>query len=445
MRYLLSSLLLVIVVAANAQEVKSFTLVEAQQYAIQSNKSLKRSQIDIEKADIRIDNTASVGYPQVNGSAAYTWYPAIPVSLIPGEIFGGTPGSKLPVQFGTEHNYAMDLSVRQMVFNGSYIYGLRASKIYKQLVRKQVDQTLVELQSTVATAYLTALAAQESYDVIKQNIKTLERIRFETNELYKNGFAEQLDVDRIDLSLANTRTAIVNAQRQQELALNLLKFQMGYDLKKEIGLKDNLDLFVNEELSNYYSSVSRFNRIELDVIQKQIELNKMNVKLQKSFYLPTLNAFGTYQVSAQRNTFDFTHTQEPWFRTAFIGLQLDVPIFDGFKRKSDVADAKADLRRLELGREILLEQIDLEIEQSKTSYKNSYEQWQNQKSNLALAENIYNTTLIKYKEGIGSSLEVTNAETALFDTQRAYVSAIYELLIDKTDLDKALGKYTEFK
>jgi len=445
MRYLLSSLLLIIVIASSGQEVKSFTLVEAQQYAMQSNKSLQRTRMDIEKADIRIDNIAAIGYPQVNGSAAYTWYPGIPVSLIPGEVFGGAPGSKLPVQFGTEHNLNMDVSVNQMVFNGSYIYGLRASKIYKQLVKKQVDQTQVELQSTIATAYLTALAAQESYEVIKQNIKTLERVRFETNELYKNGFAELLDVDRIDLSLANTRTAIANAQRQLELALNLLKFQMGYDLKAEISLSDKLELFVNEELSNYYNSVSRFNRIELDVIQKQIELNEMNIKLQKSFYLPTLNAFGTYQISAQRSSFDFTHTNQPWFRTAFIGLQLDVPIFDGFKRKSDVADAEVDLRSLELGREILLEQIDLEIEQAKTGYKNSYEQWQNQKNSLALAEHIYNTTLIKYKEGVGSSLEVTNAETALFDTQRAYVNAIYELLIDKTELDKALGKYTEFK
>ena len=438
MRTYILFLFLFIGTMLHAQEKTSFTLEEAVHYAMENSLTLKNSLIDITDADEAILENRAFGLPRVNFGVNYQYFLELPVSLVPAEFFGGAPGEFSELTFGTKNNLTASLEASTMVFDWSYFTGLRAARTYRNVASQQVLTSQREVRNQVQSAYLPPLILEESKKTLQKNISNLEKLLFETKELYKAGFVEQLDVDRLELSLANLSSEVENLDNQKDLAYNVLKFTMGYPMEKPISINDEIDkLLVNaSEIDMTDPSTFLRNRPEVRLAELGIQMSELNVEYQKSTLYPSLSAFGQYQQQAQGNKlFD-----SQWFDVAVVGLQLNVPIFNGLGTKSKINRAKLEVEKAQNDLRQLERVINMEVGNARIAYINAQRKVENQIKNVTLAQKIYDTTQIKYKEGVGSSLEITTAEQELFRTQQNLIQAKYDLLQAKMELDKALGK-----
>ncbi len=441
MKHLLITLTcLAVFFQANAQNVKEITMAEAIDYAMKNNISVKNAILDIEDASEQIIEQRSIGIPRVSGTIDWNYALALPVSLIPNEFIdpSAPPGGFTALRFGTRNNFTAGLEARTLLFDFSYLTGLKAAKKYKVYSSAQFAQQQFDVKYQIIEAYLPALIIQENIETVKKNISNIEKLRNETKALYDEGFVEQLDVDRLDLTLANLATELENLNNQAAIVYNFLKFQMGYPMDEDIVAADDMEtLFMLAEEEELNASVNYEQKPEYRALQLGRELNELNITLNKAGYYPSLSAFATLQGLAQG---DDIINDPIWSSNSFVGLTLKVPIFDGLEKKAKVNRAKLDLANV-INRQIELERaINLEVQNARTNYRSAMERWQNQKKNVELAERIYETTQIKYREGIGSSVEITQAESSLFDTQSIFIKTKYDLLVAKMALDKALGK-----
>ena len=441
MKHLILTLLCGIITSTLfAQEPKSLTLEEAIQYAQENNIAIKNAQIGIADADEQIIERRSIGLPQLNAGVNYQYFVQLPNSLVPAQFFDPNAGEDefAELQFGTRNNLTVSAELSMLLFDASYLTGLKASKAYREYVQYDLQLKKYDVKNQVIEAYLPALILEESKKTLEKNIANLEKFFSETQALYREGFAEQLDVDRLELSLANLRTEVENINRQRLLIYNVLKFQMGYPMDQEIIATDDIEaLFTPASTDQLTADINYNQRPEIQVLEMGIQLNQLNIELNKNGYLPNLAAFGSYQQSAQgNNLFDNPF----WIPTGVVGLQLNIPIFDGFDKRSKINRAKLDLEVARNQQAEVKRSISLEVQNARTSYYSALERVSSQERNLALAERIYNTTQIKYREGVGSSIEITQAEQSLYETQQNLVQARYDLLVAKMNLEKALGQ-----
>lgn len=430
--------LLLLLSAASILSAQSYTLQQAINYGLENNTSAKAAALNVKAAEATVGETLSVGLPQLSGTVDYQYFITLPTSLIPGEFFGLPPGTFAELQFGTKQNVTAGLSFSQLLFNGSWLVGVSAARTYVGLVETQTKLTANEISKQIELAYYTALVSAESEKIWQKNIDNLEKTLFEVTELNKNGFVEEIDVNRLQISLLNLHANLENVKRQTELAKSLLKFQMGLDVNAEIILADSIGN-LQEEFIPLDNDQNYLTRPEFRILETTRLLNEYNVRVNKTGYLPSLALYASYSQNAQRDKFDFFDGNEPWFETSLVGLKLSVPIFDGLDKKYKMQNAEIGLQQAELNQQTTTQGILLEIEKAKTEYLNAKNDLTNQDSTIALSEKIYQVSLIKYKEGVGSSLEITTAESSLYQAQAAYIGALYQVLNAKTTLKKALG------
>ncbi len=422
-----------------AQESEEMTLQDAIDYALENSIDMRLAAIDIADAEEQIVERRSIGIPQVAAGVDYQYFIQVPASVVDLSNFDPTlpEGTFEKLQFGLKNNLTASITANALIFDASYLTGLRAARAYRDYVQRDRERVIYEVKNKVIESYLPALILEESKKTLLKNIDNLGKLLEETKAIYNEGFAEQLDVDRLELSLSNLRTEVENLDRQKEIIYNVLKFQMGYPINDPIKAVDNIEaLFEPASETELSGNVDYAQRPEIKVLELGIRLNELNVELNKSGYLPSLGAFATYQQSAQgNNLFD----NPIWVPSSIVGLQLNVPIFDGFNKRAKINRAKLDLEVAQKQKEQLERSISLEVANARTNYINALERAQSQQKNVELAERIYNTTQIKYKEGVGSSVEVTQAEQGLYETQQNYTQARYDLLVAKMALEKALG------
>ncbi len=413
------------------------SLQDAIDYGIKNHPQVKTAELEVRNAEITVDNRIATGLPQVDAKIDYQNFIELPTSLIPAEFFGGEPGTFQPVQFGTEQNVSASISASQLLFNGAWLVGVSAAKQYAALVKQQSQLATSEVHKNVESAYNGVLVAQKFETILEENIGNLEKVLFEVSELNKQGFVEGIDVDRLTISKLTLQGQLDNARRQTALATNFLKFSMGLDLATTIELTDTIGPVqdVNMVGANYMS------RPEFGIMETMVSLNELNVKVNKASYLPTLVAYGSYTQNAQRNEFSFFDPDEQWFDIGLVGVTLSVPVFSGTQRRSNVQMAEVALEKAKVTQYTTTQGIMLEVEKAKTDYANAVNDLEVQKKNIELAQKIYNTTLIKYREGVGSSLELNSAESTLYQAQGSYIGALYNVLNTKTELNKALGNF----
>jgi outer membrane protein len=302
----------------------------------------------------------------------------------------------------------------------------------------QKEQVEVTVKNKVREAYLPSLILEETRNTLQKNIANLEKLFFETKELYKAGFVEQLDVDRLELSLANLKTEINNIDRQKDLIYNVLKFSMNFPADQQIAVSDDINrLLIDVEPRDLNGKVNYSTRAEYRVVQQSQILQDLHVSYIKSTYYPNLVTFAQYQQTGQSGKI---FQDNLWTDLGVVGLSVNVPLYSGGAKKAKLQRAKLDLEKSNNQMRSLERAIWMEVGNARVAYKNAVQRVTDQQKNLDLAQKIYNTTQIKYKEGVGSSLEITQAEQALFQSQQNVIQAKYELLLSKVDLDKALGK-----
>jgi len=419
----------------------AYTLLEAIEYALKKHPDIKSSRYDAMYAEADIKEIKAVGLPQVSANADFTYNAIQPVSLVPAIFFNPMADEDefAELTFGTKQNLNFGLTANQMVFNGPYLYAVRAAELYKELVQFNTDISERDIRVNVTKAYYNAMVAKENISILKTNFPALERALFETTQLYENGFAEKLDVDRLELSISNLESNVRNLEYQYRILIDLLQFSMGMPQAEPIALSENVDDLLTQIDQEVSGDGNYINRAEYKLLIQQQTLNDLNIKSIKAGRLPTVNAFGNYSLGAQRDKFNYFKTSEPWFDQLIFGLSVNVSLFDGFKRDAQIQKAQIDDSRIELGKKQLKQAIDLEFANAFSQYILAKEQLENQKSNIALAQKIYDTTLIKYKEGLGSSLEVNAAEAELINAQGLYTTALLQVLLSKIDIDKAQG------
>lgn len=421
-----------------AQNNMTMSLQQAQDYAVLNNPQMQTSLLDIENGRTTLQNRTAAGLPQINASVGYNHFITLPTSLIPAEFFGGEPGEFAEVQFGTPENMTAGISASQLIFSGPYLYGVQAARVYVELLEQQSKVTASDVKKSVELAYYATLISDEMITMAEKNLEVVNNTLREVSEMNKAGFVEAIDVDRLRITQSSLQTMVNNAKRQKDFALQLLKFQMGLDLTQTLALTDSLsgmqsDILLVQGDQNFMS------RPELGVMSTTKKLNEINIQVNKAAYYPSLAIIGSYEQAAQRNEFNFFDGNEPWFETFLVGVQLNIPIFSGMQKSAAVESAQIGYEKALVTEKTLIQSIQLEVAQYTTDYQNAQAEMENAQANTVLAEKIYNTALIKYREGLGSSLELTDAEGTLLNAQTNYINALYNLLSAKTNLKKALG------
>jgi len=421
------------------EQAKNFSLKEAVDYALANNPNVKNSAIDVDLAKNKKNEIRGMGLPQISSSFDVKDYEKLPTQLLPGDFFG-KPGEYIPVQFGVKYNATGTIQASQIVFNSDYVIALQSSKSFLELSEKAYLRNQIETNVAVSKAYYNALINKERLKLVNANIARLKKLAEDTKALYENGIVEKIDVDRVTVAYNNLLSEKEKIDRFVGLTESLLKFQIGLDLKTSIILTDSLNLkeiptINNNETANFDYK----NRIEYSLLLSQKRLNELDVKKNNYRYFPSIVLYGNYSAQAQRNEFDFFDTEKKWYPIGIIGGTITLPLFDGFQNHYRAQQAKLNLLKTVNNISNLERGIDLEVQTAQTSYLNSLNSLNTQKSNTELAQGIYDSAKRKYDQGVGSNIEVMNAETSLKEAQTNYYNALYEYYVAKVDLDKATG------
>ncbi len=417
----------------------TMSLEEAINYALQNNSEIVNAKLALNDADAQIDERKSIGLPKIDGTLEYSHYPQVPQQALPdvfAQAFGLPPDESNEVSFLLKNNFTAGISASSLVFDGTYLTALKAARLLKDYTQMQLNAKEKEIRNNVMNAYLPSLLIVETGKTLEKNIKNLEQILFETKEIYKAGFAEQLDVDRLELSLANLITEKEALEQQKVIAINSLKFVLAYPLKEALVLEDDIEsLLVESSESKLTEDINYSKRPEFKVASIGLELGQLNIEQYERGYWPSLAAFGGYQYQYQGDNF----SEGFWAPTFVLGARVNVPIFDGFQKRAQKDRATIALKQ-DTNRKLILESlINLEVDNARKQYLLAKDKLESQERNLGLAEKIHKTTQIKYKEGVGSSLEVSQSEQSLYQTQQNKIQAMFELLRAKVALDQALG------
>ena len=444
MKYL--SLLLVAIVQVgqmNAQtEIKplhSFSLNDCVAYAQKNNVQVKNALLAIEAQVQTNREIAAAAYPTIGTNVGSTDYLKIPTSLLPAQIFGGPAGTFIPVQFGTKFNANYGANFQQLLFDGQVFVALQARATSLEMQRKNAAVTEEVIKANIYKIYYQLSASKTQLNILDANLERLNKLAQDAQIMYKNGFAEKLDVDKVNVQLNNLQTEKLKATNAVAIGFMGLKMLMGMPVKDSLELTE----IINEQsLNNDVLVENNFQygqRKDFQYLSSIRKLTNYNVQRYQLSYLPTVSMSGAYSKNAQRSKFDFFEGGN-WFTTSLISLNVNLPLFNGFARDARVKRTKIELKQIENQIDALKNNIDNEITQAKLNYMSSVATVQFQKKNMQLAENVYQQTKKKFEAGTGSNTEISAAQTDLVSAQNNFMNALYTALIAKVDLLKATGK-----
>ena len=360
-------------------------------------------------------------------------------NLIP--IKKDASGQLFPVQFGTRWNATAGVSASQLIFDPSYLIGVRASKAFRELSNKNLERSKLETAVNVTKSYYLVLLLKERKKAIVANTVRIKKLQSDTKAMFDNGFIEKIDYDRVQVANNNIETEAGNFNRLIEMALRTLKFQIGLPYNTTLYVLDSLNVGEVKYLQETTDIPNPSNRIEYSILKTQENLQLYNLKRYKSQYLPSLVAYGSLSTSAQRTEFNIFNSGYRWFPTGIIGATLSLNLFDGMQRENRVKQEKLTLKKINNEISNFENAINLEVNNSRAAVLDAISGLKLQEKNLELATSISKTSKLKYDLGVGSNLEVLDAETSLKESQVNYFNALYNAMLAKIDLDKALGNF----
>ena len=415
----------------------SFSIQDCVSYADKNNVQVKNALLDVQIQNQVNRGVTSAALPSFGGNIAATRYFNIPVQVIPAGGFGNP--EDMAVGFGLPYNATASLQLQQLLFDGQVFVGLQARKTSMDFQSKKMEVTEEAIKTNVEKIYYQLVVSKTQIKLLDANISRLEKLEHDTKEIYKNGFAEKLDVDKLDVQLTNLRTQKINVLNKIEIGYLGLKTLIGMPVKETLELTDTLSESQIKDDILQDTSYKYDDRKEYQYALLGKRMNEFNIKRYKLSYLPTVAISGTYAQQAYRHEFSYFESKM-WYPASWVGLNLSLPLFSGFSRDAKVQQSKLELQQTVNNIDNLKRSIDNDVEQAVLNFKSAIATIDYQKKNMALAETVYEQTKKKYESGTGSNTEITAAETDLITAQTNYISALYDAVIAKIDYLKASGK-----
>jgi len=430
----------------------SFSLKEAVTYAIQNNESIKNALLDVQGAEFKVKETYTLGFPQINSTIQVAHSPKIqgfvleydPNSAFTGSAQGLKKGDPIKLSLGLQNSAQAGITWNQLIFDGSYLVGLQAASTYKQLSSRNLLANKVTVATNVTKAYYSALINTNRLGLLDGSIGRLDSTLREAKALLKNGFVEQLDVNRLEVSVNNLKVERQKTERLVELSVNLLKFQMGYDISQPIMLTDKINVNSIEALKADVGNADKNafeNRSEYRLLQTQKALDDLSLKNVKAGYVPKVyGSFSAGSLTAASKFGNLTEFNTRWSDYSQIGVQVQIPIFDSFQKYWQMQQKKVAIEKTKNTLDQFKRSVSLQTASASVSLENALATFETQKRTLALSEEVVRVTKAKFKAGLGSNLEVVSAEADLKDALVNYYNAALDAINAKVDMDVATGK-----
>ncbi|MFO7657551.1 MAG: TolC family protein [Bacteroidales bacterium] len=409
----------------------SFSLAEAQEYALKNNSTILTSQIDLEIAKKKIWETTAIGLPQANGTLAFSHSLTEPkiAELFSG--FGGDTSATNGPEFDFKNSTAVDIMVTQLIFNGAYIVGLQTTKTFKALSEYALDKSENDLIEMVTNNYFMVLILRENKMLLDSTLLNSEKVLMEMKANFKAGFIEETDIDQMEITLSRIRNIVKSLERQSLIAEKLLKFSIGMDINANISLTESLDSYIESPdfLNPVTTEFNIDNFPDFKVLKSQEKLMQLNLKLQKSNVLPAVSAFYAYHKQLNDNYVDFQPEN-------MVGIQVTVPLFASGQNYMKIRQAKLNFEKTKLDVQTAADGMHIEFEQARFNYLDALNKCVTEKTNIETTKKIFDRDLIKYKEGFIGSMELTLSQNQYLQAQSAYFTAVGELVAAKSKIDK---------
>ena len=415
----------------------AFSVKQAVEYASKNNVQVKNALLNIQVQEQTNRGITAAAYPSLSANIGVVNNINVPTQVVPGDFFG-SPGQLVPVQFGVKYSSNALVQLQQLLFDGQVFVGLQARKASIEFAKKNVEVTEEAIKTNIYKIYYQLVVSKTQIDLLDANIVRFEKLKHDVTELYKNGFAEKLDIDKVEVTLINLKTEKQKALNSIETGYVGLKTLMGMPIADVLTLTDKV---TDSEIkaNALMDSVSYTDRKDYQYLQTVKQLNEFNIKRYKLSALPTVALNGVWGKQAYRRKFTFFEKGD-WYNITNIGLNVSIPIFSGFNRDAKIQQSKIELQQTENTIDNLRLNIDSEVETARLKFKSAVETMDFQKKNIELAETVYNQTKKKFEVGTGSNTEINTAQTELKTAQTNYIAALYDAVIAKVDYLKAVGK-----
>ncbi|MGB2231557.1 MAG: TolC family protein, partial [Flavobacteriaceae bacterium] len=397
----------------------SLSLDEAISYALEHNRNAKNASRDIEAAEKQQWETIAIGLPQINAGISYQNNIKQQVSLIPAEFFGGNPGEFEEVIFGTKQNAQGFASLNQLIFNGSYIVGLQASRVFLEISKFAKEKTDLEVRQAVIKTYGNVLVSEESIRILENNKEVLDKNVNETQKIYDNGLAELESLEQLQITLQSIESSLNKAYRFNEITKKMLNVVIGLEINETVILSDKLEDLTFKKRNNTIAvnQENLDNNIDLKIAENNKASKELLVKLEKSNALPTLNAYLNGSYSGFSNNFSFLERDQNWYGASVVGVNLSIPVFSSLGRSAATQRAKINYEKAKDDYIEIEQNLILQLETVKNEYQFAIEDLDIKKKSLALAERIESKNQTKFFEGVGSSFDLRQAQTQLYNAQ----------------------------
>jgi len=409
-----------------AQEPLQLSLEEAVKMAHEKNTNVLNSKLDLQISERKIKETLAIGLPHLSLKSAYTFLPVVPTI-----VFGDDPNAA-PIELGVKHNLTTDLTASQLIFNGSYIVGIQATKVLNNLAIQTDEKTLLDVNESVISTYQMIQLSEESRKILKQNLDNVLKTQFEISEMYKQGFMEKTDVDQLEVTANVLRNTINQVESNLDMAYRLLKIQIGIDETVPLSASDSTESYEALILQSNQLIAEQFvltNNVDYKLVETSKKLAELNVKNEKSTYLPVITGFYNRTHKLNSPAFDFTPKD-------MFGVNLNLPIFASGQRKFLIDQKELEVEKRENTRLFVSSSLIMQANQFKSDVAIKAEKYKNQKMSKELTDDIYQRTLEKYRQGMVTSLDLANTQNQYLSNLTNYYQFMFDLQGAITKLEK---------
>ncbi len=428
------------------KEILRLSIAEAQTYALQNNRSVQSSKIDIQMSDKKVWENLAIGLPQLNFTTNYQHQFVIPEISFPYLDLNSLPDGvitkndiqdaykNLPFTLGVKNNAVLDITVSQLIFNGQYFVGLQAARVVKQMSEKTLIKTEDQTKESVADTYYLVLVLGENVKVLNESLKSVDQTYNEMIKMNQQGLNEETDVDQIKINRSNIQTLITSIESQKEISLKLLKYQLGVGFNQTLVLTDSLPGIIAQG-NVLYVTTPEFNvknSLDYQLISTQEKVSALLLKLEKSKYLPVISGFYRHEEQTNQPSLSFAIKD-------LVGVTLSLPIVTSGQRNAKVSQAKYDLEKSHLNKANVEQGLIMEFETAWSNYQTAFSNYSTNRESMTLSKKVYDKTVIKYREGVSSSFELTQNQNQFLTAESNYYNSVLSLLNAKAKLDRILS------